>query len=139
MAYQGVTICINKGKTVPDAYLELALKENPSTMGVSFYSAKEKSLMFVRDKTTEGNPTCTVAQLQDILKEHVDNSVVLHLADCDGIDEVCMQPFDVLVDAENEPMMQMFLEGDFSSYTQVNATQTDEFFAANKFIIPFIK
>ena len=35
--------------------------------------------------------------------------------------------------------MMVFVEGDFSSFTQTQATQTDEYFAANKFIIPFIK
>ncbi len=152
MAYSGVTISIAKGKSVPKAYMELALKENPSTCSFAFYDTKEKAIRYMRDQARpptddndgknhdDGNPQFTADQLVAEMDKYKDFGVILHLSNSDDeLEAECEQPFEVLVDAQKEPVMLAFVEGDFSSYTQPTAIQTDEYFAANKFIIPFIK
>ena len=136
MAYDGVIIIREKGKLVPDMYAELVIKENPSYFGMAV--KQNNKLVILR--SSKDDPAMTLDEFKTIQQEYLDCTAVYIFNKSDlEIPDDCRQPHDVLVDTAGQPTMAMFLEGDYSSFTQVKAVQTDDFFAANKFIIPYIK
>lgn len=132
-----VVIVRESGKLIPRAYLEKVLASNPSQAG--FAVLNDGAFDFDQSRFSDDNPPLTTEELEGWQEQYKDKSSVSCFGQYTDMADTDVQPYEVLVDEKSEPTMFAFLAGDFSSYAQPEAAFTDEFFAANKFLIPLIK
>lgn len=141
MAKTYAIVVPSKGQTIPDAYLKLLLDEYNSSIGMS-YTNPDGLLSYARLAYSADEPPYNVEDFKALIEEHkeVDLTIVVGKADNNELmHEGELQPYDAIVNEQQEPVVQIVLEGDFSSHHHAESTWSDEFHAANKYIIPVIQ
>jgi len=128
MSQTGVIIRRNANKTIPSAYLDLALKENPTAWGVSF--AGEEGLMVNCGEKPDAeliNETC---------KEFPDKDLIFYLCNSDGgINMEDVSPFSI-IEEQDQPRLIAFVDGNFPGHVKKESSHPGEFFFFNEYLRP---
>lgn len=129
----GIIIWNKAGETIDRAYLEKVLGTNPNAVGIAVKHPKEGLVI------TKGTKVPSIDELMGMLEHAKDFEAGLWMAHIveDQLKDKNLQPF-VLKDPEGNPMMAVFIEGDFPKFTLPGTDTTEELNMLQKAIGPVL-
>lgn len=114
---------------IPTALWELILKHNTSGMGVVSATSDNKS---VQVQSGVGKPE--IAELEAFQKEYLDRAVLFYLYEAtEGFKTEDIQPFTILTDDKENPLLAVLLDGAFERHVEDNG-HTPEYNAAFEYL-----
>jgi hypothetical protein len=132
---QNTVLVRSSGQLVPDDYAKLFLQDTGS-IGVAVH--KDGKLLVDRVSFDTANPSYTVPEFKE-LQEAYKDSVAVYFSSKDDRDTESLQPYTVLVDDKDQPAVVLFLDGEFNQFVVKDSAHSEDYWAAEKAIIPFIK
>lgn len=137
--YEGVTVVKNKNEIVPDDVLSKCLEKNKSFFGLA--RAAEGKLIIVRQKFSPESTPLTVEDLNKIQNnpEYKSEQLVMFFGNADLVGEPDMQPFVLLEDSDNDPILAMFMDGNFEEFKKTGSARPPEVFAFEEYFKPKLK
>lgn len=120
MPFTGVTIKRNASLAVPDAYLELAAKENPTAWG--FAIVTPDGLI-----TNSGDSTIDLEVVRDTFNDYNEQDFYLFLANSESainMDDVSPH---WLVEKDEVPLLVCFIEGKFPGFAKSGSSHPSEY------------
>lgn len=134
--YNGAIIAMKaKNQTIPNAFWDKVLPEYGKVLGVSVVDGK--SLLALPNIPKDNITKDALNGLQEKFKTA---SILFFMGDFeDGFQTDSVQPFTVLSDKENNPILSVFTEASFNNYKQEKGTHSPAFYAFNEFIIEEVK
>lgn len=120
MAQTGVTMKRNASLAIPDDYLTLAVKENPTAWGAAI--ATPDGLI-----TSSGDATMDIAVMKDTFKDFDNRDFYIYLCNSESainMDDV--SPF-WLLDKDDSPLLVAFIEGSFPGFAKTGSSHPSEY------------
>lgn len=120
------------GRTADAAFLAEAVVKFPTVFGFAF---QQDGALEEEVHTNSWKPE----EIQEILEYAKDGHRVLMVGNWPkhgGKDDI--QPY-VLRDAQDQPILAMFMEGDFAGYSGINGEHTDEYNVSDEVVFPRIE
>lgn len=132
---QDTVVVRNAGKVLPDDFINLLLKDVKST-GTAIIKGGKLILDRIAYSTEEPPPT-----LDDFkaIQEEFKDCLAIHFFSTKERNTTSLQPYEVLVGTDTKPSLVLFLDGEFNNFKQADSTNLEDFFAADKMIIPYLK
>lgn len=130
---KGVIILRRKDKELPEPYLDKVLEHNKSAVAAAFVDRGELLISSVANTTVDKikkTASETDREFKDypILFAFFNHTNALLTED--------KQPYVLLRNDKNEPIVSAFLEGDFSNMEQADSSHSDEYEAVKELLIP---
>lgn len=134
--YNGAIIAMKaKNQTIPNAFWDKVLPEYGKVLGVSVVDGK--SLLALPNIPKANITRDALNGLQEKFKSA---SILFFMGDFeDGFQTDSVQPFTVLSDKDDNPILSVFTEASFNNYKQEKGTHSPAFYAFNEFIIEEVK
>jgi len=129
MAQSGVTIKRNASLAIPEDYLKIAIKENPTAWGCAIVTPD--GLM-----TSSGDSTMDIEVLQDTLKDFENRDIFFYLCNSESainMDDV--SPF-WLLEKDDAPLLVAFIEGSFPGFTKTDSSHPSEYHFLQDYLQP---
>lgn len=124
----------SSGQVLPDAYAELFLKD-AKAFGVAVVN--DGKITVDSSIYDSDNPPMTTADLKELL-DQFKNSVAVLWTSKDETHEDDVQPFQVLVDKDDNPNLVMFVTGEYPGSRQTDSTLSDGYWLAEKQVAPYV-
>lgn len=129
---QGVVILKAAHHLIPDEFLEIVLKENPTCGGAALSTFDKEPTLFC---DTFDKPD--LKSFKDIQESFQDSTILFFAGNYpEGYLKEDRQPFNLLRDEKDKVLMVGFLEGDFEGFQKEGSKHSGEFFAANEYLAP---
>lgn len=130
---KGVIILRHKDKELPEAYLDKVLEHNKSAVGAAFADRGELLMSSVANTTVEKIKKTALETDKSFKEFPLLFSFFNHTS---VLQEEDKQPYVLLRNDKDEPIVSAFLEGDFSNFEQADSSHSDEHEAVKELLIP---
>jgi hypothetical protein len=129
----GAIVRLNAGCFIPNEYLELVLKANPTAWGAAAIVEEDgvKKLM-----TTSGDDTIDIEFMQTAMKEYNKFGMTWYFCNNDASINMADVPPYILIGTGEEPLLVGFVEGNFPGYVNKDSSHPAEHFFTDKYLIP---
>lgn len=130
MYKDSVIVFKNKGQIVPEDFWNRALPLYGKAASVALI---EKDLLVFPFEKEEIN----LENVQGLCEAHKDKALMFFLADFeDGYQKDSLQPFVLISNKDNKPVLTVTMQGTFNQYEQPKGSHSNSFYAAQEFLIP---
>lgn len=130
----GILVFKHKGKAIPEAYIKAILDTEPSCSG-SLLSVSIQGQPDLWRTAVTGTPT--MEEMQEFNKELGEYPGFMWFGDYqEGFNEEDLQPFVLLDDGKDNPLLGAFLVGDYPGHVRTGSSHPAEFHAALEVIRP---
>ena len=121
---KGVTILRRKDRELPEEYLDCVLEHNKTAVGAAFADRGELLMSSVANITVDKIKKTAMETDQSFKEFPLLFSFFDHTS---TLNEEDKQPYILLRDDKNTPIVAAFLEGDFSNFAQAGSAHSDEY------------
>jgi hypothetical protein len=124
------------GKIIPDAFMEKVFTDNKIS-NLGFAVATEGVVKSISTMDKDFFNTKALAAVQENFK---DDAVIFNFSIYgDGFQKDCMQPFTLITNSKEEPLLVGFLSGEYPGFHQEKSTLSPANWAVNKYLMPMIQ
>lgn len=131
MSHSAVVVFKEKGKVLPDAFLEKVLKENPSGFGYAFCADDQPGEVLVSP-----GASATLEEVKEVQNTFDSSAILFCFCKTDNTDTTDVQPFKIITDDKEKVLLAGVLEGEYTIYGEPKSPKPASHFALFKHVGP---